>query len=933
MQNTDHEESISKTSAIHGIEGRGSEIKQSRLETSLPPSSLANANPDYIVFSSQKSQFAEYTTWKGIENKTGIEKEDAVSFLVKELLDNALDYLETSARTTTNPVLQPEIHIVIEKVQGNYIRISVCNSSHQTNGPFTSDILKSIFDFDRYHSSKRNQFKITKGALGDALKEVLCIPHILAHEAEIANWNYPLYIVSQQKIYQIQLIIDRINQLISPRIKELDFDFELSTAEMQHYHPGCTQIMLTLPIVNKDDTYAKLYRFILDYAMFATHVKLTFEDKNNEKYIKFPQHQQINSKWKNYTSIYYYRRNQFQEFILGLDNNDSAVYDVLYRTFREASNMPQSQITQMTVGQLKHSPNNIDRLYDKLRNSMSSPTTLAPPFDTTKKAREKALKERVLDIYGSFKEMKYKSITGYYSDGAGMQIPFYFEIAIFHDVEALQNNNSLVFKQAINGSAVPNAGWTPFGGCKFEWTTKSSKYRYMSHSIYDILEHFGYSYSKDKCRKPRSLILANLICPKIDYQSYGKSRINFSPFADVVAKTTVLACMGGGGRTSADGKPSKRQVLLEVLEDRKYKWNSMTALQRLKRWWTQSDVFYATRKLLIETYHYTNEEIDRDYITGLIKEVCERDLDVKREDIGILAADRAQLYFKGEWIDVGLKEIEQLSMYGIALLIIEKEGVAEQLSVFADEKRIALLNTRGFLTEYAEILSKKSEKDGCNVAILTDFDASGLVLAAKAPNAYRIGIDFGTLQDLGLDVEDVGEEYRPGNHLEPLKQGGKFAGLYPQEWIEYIRTKRIEINSVTEELNDNEKFWNWIVDKFRTKFTNWDYTRAADIPEYVIPKPLELLNENFKKIGAAILGKRLQKLRDSLSNIGPGLLFDRTDKVLQEQGDTIMTIGKYEEAIAEQCRRIIESNETLRSLLSNIEDLNNRLIEEQNGTP
>jgi hypothetical protein len=30
------------------------------------------------------------------------------------------------------------------------------------------------------------------------------------------------------------------------------------------------------------------------------------------------------------------------------------------------------------------------------------------------------------------------------------------------------------------------------------------------------------------------------------------------------------------------------------------------------------------------------------------------------------------------------------------------------------------------------------------VAILTDFDASGLVLAAKAPNAYGIGIDFET---------------------------------------------------------------------------------------------------------------------------------------------------------------------------------------------
>jgi hypothetical protein len=206
-----------------------------------------------------------------------------------------------------------------------------------------------------------------------------------------------------------------------------------------------------------------------------------------------------------------------------------------------------------------------------------------------------------------------------------------------------------------------------------------------------------------------NLILVNLICPKIDYRSYGKSRIDFSPFASAVAETTVLACIGGG--RSSDGRPSKRRVLLEVLEDRKYKWNLLDAAERLKHMWTQSDVFYATRKLLIETYHYSNEEIDRDYITGLIKEVCEDDLDVKREDIGILAADIAQLYFEGKWMDVGLKEIEQLSMYGIALLIIEKEGVAEQLRVFADQKRIALLNTRGFLTEYAEILSKKSEQE------------------------------------------------------------------------------------------------------------------------------------------------------------------------------------------------------------------------------
>jgi hypothetical protein len=114
MKNTDHDPPIGKTRAFHELEGRGSKTKQSRLQTSLPPSSLANVEKDnttQVVFSSQKSQFAEYTTWKGIENKTGIQKEDAVCFLIKEPVDNALDYLETTQyHNTSTPILQPKIH-------------------------------------------------------------------------------------------------------------------------------------------------------------------------------------------------------------------------------------------------------------------------------------------------------------------------------------------------------------------------------------------------------------------------------------------------------------------------------------------------------------------------------------------------------------------------------------------------------------------------------------------------------------------------------------------------------------------------------------------------------------------------------------------------------------------------------------------------------
>jgi hypothetical protein len=120
----------------------------------------------------------------------------------------------------------PNNLVTIKKIepQEKLIRIVVSNSNFDTStsssskATFSKQMLMSTFDFDRYHSSKRNQFKITKGALGDALKEVLCIPHVLAHDNEINNCDYPLKIYAAQKIFQVHLVIDRINQLVHSRI-------------------------------------------------------------------------------------------------------------------------------------------------------------------------------------------------------------------------------------------------------------------------------------------------------------------------------------------------------------------------------------------------------------------------------------------------------------------------------------------------------------------------------------------------------------------------------------------------------------------------------------------------------------------------------------------------------------------------------------------
>ena len=645
----------------------GSKVRQSCPTEFCPLPRSYKANQEHeVIFSTQRSQM-DFLTWKGVENRTGVEKPNAYKFILKELLDNAVDFLDPHNDIAT---AQPEIHVCIqEELQQRLFHAVVHNSNFSGKAPFSKSMLESIFDFDRFYSSKRNQFKINKGALGDAFKELLCIPYVLAREEGIKEWNEPLIIRDYiaNRIFSIYLVVDRVNQIIRSEIHETSISKTASEAVT-----SATEIEVTIPIVRGADK-SLLFYYAISYAAFVTHIRFSCEDKKLGLRLEFPEVQRIDPKWKNLSSIYYYKPSEFQDLILGLENTDLQIYGILYKTFREASNMKKTKLTQITVGQLKQSRKHMDDLYNELTRSMNppTPTSLSLPFDVTKKVRERAVKSRIEQSCGRVSNIKYKSIfSSYRSPDGQLTVPFFFEIAVCN-MEDLRSN--LMITQALNCSATA-AKRMVFQGCKFNWLTQGSNSIYESYDIREIFEHYGYSYSKDKCKKPNSLILVNLISPRIIYQDYGKSSIDFSPFAHTIAETTVKACMGGCGRS--DGKPSKRNVLLEVLEGRKQRWKAMDAVSRLKHWWTQSDVFYVTRRLLIETHNYKNEEIDRDYITGLIRSLCEKELRVKREQIGIIAADRAQLYFKGQWMDVGLKEMDELSLYGVDMLIIEKEGMS-----------------------------------------------------------------------------------------------------------------------------------------------------------------------------------------------------------------------------------------------------------------
>jgi hypothetical protein len=53
---------------------------------------------------------------------------------------------------------------------------------------------------------------------------------------------------------------------------------------------------------------------------------------------------------------------------------------------------------------------------------------------------------------------------------------------------------------------------------------------------------------------------------------------------------------------------------------------------------------------------------------------------------------------------------------------------------------------------------------GGNIAILTDLDMSGLLIAGKVLNIPRIGITLDTIQELGIPISEVAEDLSQRNN-------------------------------------------------------------------------------------------------------------------------------------------------------------------------
>ncbi len=688
---------------------------------------------DNEVFTSSDPNFWDYVRQKDITKNSGIEPNNFHSFIIKELLDNSADFQE---RNHIDGII-----IVHATRNRDSFQISVRNSNPNNIPVFTN--LIETFNFKRAYSSKSNQYCVTRGAQGDAIKKMSTMGYALDNK-----WNEPLIIQHNKKVERIYLDVNRKQGKITPTKFE-----ETNTIEETD-----TEIVITMPPINDDYDYNAFKRLCKEYTLFNTHLsyRFHFNEYGNNSTIEFNACHPIAEEYDNPNSIYCYSETEFGDLLNDIYAQKMSVYDALNKSrFRELRQRGRfDYLKNITLEQL--TPEITTKIYHDLNDSMLPMSKLSVPYDTKYCKRKQALIDRYQQIKPAslkidIEKAVYKKAEGIY-EGDYIRFPFIFEVLAIPIIDGSKEwkiIGGVNYSTSVNNIRYFQGQYTN----TYQWTYAETGQVLQASDIIQIIrksetgEDIG-----DEANIPlgkqrqQCVIIVHLVAPRIEYQSYGKSFLTLQPFQSDIAKTIeeVVSRIPLKSRynPSSIKHPSVTECLREFLKKRWEDVRQNPAILDPKSEdydaMTQSTVWYNLRKQYLlpieEEYGVTIiKENTREDVTSKISTICENDLEghPKREQLGIFASPRAAMYVDGSWHNVDIDKLPSLAKKGTDVVFMEKRGVLEIVKYIGDIYGLAFVNTQGHFAEYPKDLIREIIENGGNVAILTDFDCAGIHIAEK----------------------------------------------------------------------------------------------------------------------------------------------------------------------------------------------------------
>jgi hypothetical protein len=229
-----------------------------------------------VVTSTRQSM--SYVTVKGIESETSYLKRDWPLFILKELSDNAYDFLNDYYPNTNNArviAIVVKIDTSSDNESITMLRMKILNSNIYNIPVF--EHLGEILDFSQWCNTKRDQHRETCGSLGDGLKRCLGMGYaawtngLNKDSFTDKQWDEPLIVRHNGQEYRAFIRVDNSNQIIQ---SELRGPYKLTLVR-----PGNdTEIEVTLPISTSDryNILTSLEKYYRIYGLAKSNTDFSF---------------------------------------------------------------------------------------------------------------------------------------------------------------------------------------------------------------------------------------------------------------------------------------------------------------------------------------------------------------------------------------------------------------------------------------------------------------------------------------------------------------------------------------------------------------------------------------------------------------------------------------------------------------------------------
>lgn len=435
----------------------------------------------------------EYLTIDGLSKMTGVPINQFDVYVLKELIDNALDACELEK-------IPPTLEVIIQPSSQN-LTIQVADKGKG----ISEEMIKEITNFERFGGTKYFVKKPTRGAQGNALMTILGIAPVLAIECEI---DYiPTEFLTKNQKYTISLTVDNV-------LEKVNIDTEKS--EISEHMAGTT-VKVTLPRAEKTwgEDKSRYDKALEEFALWNPHVEIHYTYGSNKKTLLKGSSRKINKYGHDgFGSIHWYTLDNFESLLYAnirfLEEQKEKESIINFaKNFKGCSSNREEFTRQLTEGLPKYI-NEIrdEETSERLFNNIKS--LVKPPAPSVLGEIGKEHFYNVMNRYKVIDKLfKYKKIKGELDN---TNIPFVLETAIGPTEElesrkvAFGINNTITYRSPFEEDL-----FQPSNVNERDCPWKRVK------GIRELL--YAYEIEPDD----PVMVVIHLISPNIMYGDYGKS--------------------------------------------------------------------------------------------------------------------------------------------------------------------------------------------------------------------------------------------------------------------------------------------------------------------------------------------------------------------------------------------------------------------------